>query len=124
MVDLPEAERPVSQMVRPGWWRRAARSRCEREGCQVMLLGRRGRVSREEGCGSGGGGGGGGTGVGGGQVRGGWWAKEHTYVAIVCAVKVRILVETECFVESRRKGKGRGGNFMSPLQGAKDSWRM
>ena len=38
MVDLPEAERPVSQIVRPYWWRRAARSEWEREGCQVMFL--------------------------------------------------------------------------------------
>lgn len=73
-----------------------------------MLLGWRGGVSREEGCGVEGVEG---QGVGGGQVRGGWWAKEHTYVAIVCAVKVRNMVETECFVESRRKGKGRGGTL-------------
>lgn len=25
MVDLPEAERPVSQIVRPCWWRRVER---------------------------------------------------------------------------------------------------
>lgn len=39
MVDLPEAERPVSQIVRPGWWRRAERSECERDGCQVIFRG-------------------------------------------------------------------------------------
>ena len=38
MVDLPEAERPVSQIVRPGWCRREERSVWVREGCQVMLL--------------------------------------------------------------------------------------
>jgi hypothetical protein len=38
MVDLPEAESPVSQMVRPGWARRAKRAWRESEGCQVMLL--------------------------------------------------------------------------------------
>ena len=39
MVDLPEAERPVNQIVRPGCLRRALRSVCVREcGCQVMLL--------------------------------------------------------------------------------------
>ena len=38
MVDLPEAERPVSQMVRPGCLRSVERSLWEREGCQVMLL--------------------------------------------------------------------------------------
>lgn len=37
-MDLPEAERPVSQMVRPRWLRSWLRSRREREGCQVMLL--------------------------------------------------------------------------------------
>jgi hypothetical protein len=39
MVDLPEAERPVSQTVAPRWPpRRAARSAWVRPGCQVMLL--------------------------------------------------------------------------------------
>ena len=38
MVDLPEAERPVSQIVRPGCLRWEERSEWEREGCQVMLL--------------------------------------------------------------------------------------
>ena len=35
---MPEAERPVSQRVRPRWERRVVRSEREREGCQVMLL--------------------------------------------------------------------------------------
>lgn len=38
MVDLPEAERPVNQMVRPVCLRRELRSALLREGCQVMLL--------------------------------------------------------------------------------------
>jgi hypothetical protein len=38
MVDLPEAERPVSQIVRPRWERRVERSRRERDGCHVMFL--------------------------------------------------------------------------------------
>jgi hypothetical protein len=38
MVDLPEAERPVNQIVRPCCLRRVLRSVREREGCQVMLL--------------------------------------------------------------------------------------
>lgn len=39
MVDLPEAERPVNQIVRPGWERRAERSGWVRAwGCQVMFL--------------------------------------------------------------------------------------
>ena len=37
-VDLPDAERPVSQMVRPFWPRRLKRSWRESDGCQVMLL--------------------------------------------------------------------------------------
>lgn len=38
MVDLPEAERPVNQSVRPVCLRRELRSARLREGCQVMLL--------------------------------------------------------------------------------------
>ena len=38
MVDLPEAERPVNQRVRPCCLRRALRSGRVREGCQVMFL--------------------------------------------------------------------------------------
>lgn len=38
MVDLPDAERPVSQRVRPRWLRSLDRSGRVREGCQVMLL--------------------------------------------------------------------------------------
>lgn len=38
MVDLPEAERPVSQIVRPFWWRRRERWGWVREGDQVRLL--------------------------------------------------------------------------------------
>jgi hypothetical protein len=37
-VDLPDAERPVNQMVKPRWERRLKRSERDREGCQVMLL--------------------------------------------------------------------------------------
>jgi hypothetical protein len=39
-VDLPEAERPVNQIVKPRCLRRSLRSEREREGCQVMLLAR------------------------------------------------------------------------------------
>jgi hypothetical protein len=38
MVDFPEAERPVNQMVKPGCLRNVLRSSREREGCHVMLL--------------------------------------------------------------------------------------
>lgn len=39
MVDLPEAERPVSQIVRPCWWRREDRSeRVSAAAWYVMLL--------------------------------------------------------------------------------------
>lgn len=38
MVDLPEAERPVNQMVKPRCLRNVLRSLRERDGCQVMLL--------------------------------------------------------------------------------------
>lgn len=38
MVDLPEAESPVSQIVKPFWPRRPKRSCLESDGCQVMLL--------------------------------------------------------------------------------------
>ena len=38
MVDFPDAERPVNQMVKPGCLRYLFRSSREREGCQVMLL--------------------------------------------------------------------------------------
>lgn len=37
-VDLPEAESPVSQIVKPFWPRRPKRSCLESDGCQVMLL--------------------------------------------------------------------------------------
>lgn len=38
MVDLPLADRPVSQSVKPCWWRRAERSLRVSEGCHVMFL--------------------------------------------------------------------------------------
>lgn len=39
MVDLPEAERPVSQIVKPCCWRRAERMEGVRGvGCQLMFL--------------------------------------------------------------------------------------
>lgn len=38
MVDLPEAERPVNQIVKPRCLRYMLRSLRERDGCQVMLL--------------------------------------------------------------------------------------
>jgi hypothetical protein len=39
MVDLPEAERPVSQIVRPRWLRRSLRSvRVRAEAWKVMFL--------------------------------------------------------------------------------------
>ena len=38
MVDLPEAERPVNQIVKPRCLRFVLRSLRERDGCQVMLL--------------------------------------------------------------------------------------
>jgi len=38
MVDLPDAERPVNQIVKPRCLRFALRSLRERDGCQVMLL--------------------------------------------------------------------------------------
>ena len=37
-VDLPEAERPVNQMVNPRWPRSSLRSCRDSDGCQVMLL--------------------------------------------------------------------------------------
>lgn len=37
-VDLPEALRPVNQMVKPFCLRKDSRSARERDGCQVMLL--------------------------------------------------------------------------------------
>ena len=40
MVDLPEAERPVNQIVKPFCLRKVLRSARERDGCHVMLLGR------------------------------------------------------------------------------------
>lgn len=43
MVDLPDALRPVNQIVKPFCLRRVVRSAREREGCHVMLL--VGRVS-------------------------------------------------------------------------------
>lgn len=38
MVDFPEAERPVNQMVKPRCLRYVLRSLRESDGCQVMLL--------------------------------------------------------------------------------------
>ena len=38
MVDLPEADSPVNQMVKPRCLRRVERSVRESEGCHVMLL--------------------------------------------------------------------------------------
>lgn len=38
MVDLPDAERPVNQMVKPFCLRNSLRSARERDGCHVMLL--------------------------------------------------------------------------------------
>lgn len=38
MVDLPDAERPVNQIVKPFCLRAVLRSARERDGCQVMLL--------------------------------------------------------------------------------------
>jgi hypothetical protein len=38
MVDFPDAERPVNQMVRPRWPRSSLRSCRDKEGCQVMFL--------------------------------------------------------------------------------------
>lgn len=38
MVDLPDAERPVNQIVKPVCLRNLLRSLREREGCHVMLL--------------------------------------------------------------------------------------
>jgi hypothetical protein len=40
MVDLPDAERPVNQIVKPFCLRKPLRSARERDGCHVMLLGR------------------------------------------------------------------------------------
>lgn len=61
MVDFPLAERPVNQIVRPGWCRRVLRSGWVREwGCQVMLLGKKGFSAKD----------GGGVGVGWGWGRG------------------------------------------------------
>lgn len=37
-MDLPEADSPVNQMVKPFCLRKDSRSAREREGCQVMLL--------------------------------------------------------------------------------------
>ena len=38
IVDLPDAERPVNQIVKPRCFRNSLRSWREREACQVMLL--------------------------------------------------------------------------------------
>ena len=38
MVDLPLADSPVNQMVKPSWPRKALRSVCVRDGCHVMFL--------------------------------------------------------------------------------------
>ena len=38
MVDLPEAERPVSHIVKPCWRLNDARSARASEGCHVMFL--------------------------------------------------------------------------------------
>jgi hypothetical protein len=61
MVDLPEAESPVNQIVKPRCLRFALRSLRERDGCQVMLLFAKCELLREDG--------------------GVWWGR--TYVAIV-----------------------------------------
>lgn len=37
-MDLPDAERPVNQMVKPFCLRKPLRSARERDGCHVMLL--------------------------------------------------------------------------------------
>ena len=44
-VDLPDADRPVNQMVNPRWPRSVLRSCRESDGCQVMLLSRALEVS-------------------------------------------------------------------------------
>lgn len=44
MVDLPDADSPVSQIVKPFCLRSAKRSARESDGCQVMLLSKRGGV--------------------------------------------------------------------------------
>jgi len=38
MVDLPEAERPVNQSVKPVCFRKEMRSERVRDGCHVMLV--------------------------------------------------------------------------------------
>lgn len=38
MVDLPLADSPVNQTVKPCWPRKALRSACVRDGCHVMFL--------------------------------------------------------------------------------------
>jgi hypothetical protein len=38
MVDLPDADRPVNQMVKPGCLRSVVRSARDSDACQVMLL--------------------------------------------------------------------------------------
>jgi hypothetical protein len=38
MVDFPDAERPVNQIVNPRCFRNSLRSCRERDGCQVILL--------------------------------------------------------------------------------------
>lgn len=38
MVDLPLAESPVNQTVKPCWPRKLLRSTCVRDGCHVMFL--------------------------------------------------------------------------------------
>ena len=68
MVDLPEADRPVNQSVKPFCLRRDCRSVCvTEESCHVTFLGR-GLV-----CGSGLGRGGVGRGGGGGGPTLPWW---------------------------------------------------
>lgn len=68
MVDLPLADRPVNQSVKPCWCRSAERSLCVSEGCHVMFLERRRREL---------------DGFGGGRgVRREGGGEERTYVAI------------------------------------------
>lgn len=46
MVDFPDAERPVNQIVKPFCLRRVLRSERERPSCHVMLLSQKVLVSQ------------------------------------------------------------------------------
>ena len=48
MVDLPEADRPVNQIVNPCCFRNVFRSRRDSEGCHVILLTPRAGISVTE----------------------------------------------------------------------------